>query len=449
MQMTSRSRSLWHLSLIATLLLWESWISVAALHAADPKTWINEDSRLQSLIDLYKHFHQHPELSLQEVETSARLAEELKRIGAEVTTSVGGYGVVAVLKNGAGPTVLLRADMDALPVVEETQLPYASKVMTKNDRGQEVGVMHACGHDIHITNLVGVARYLSANKEAWKGTVVFICQPAEERGDGAKMMLDAGLFQRFPRPDYALALHVDSKIAAGRVGYHAGYSSAFVDSIDLTVRGKGGHGAQPERTIDPIVQAAHLIVDLQTIVSREISPFEPAVITVGSIHGGAQYNVIGNSCHLQLTVRSYSDKVRQHLLSAIRRKAQAAAASANAPEPLIELSDGTPAVFNNEQLVDRLVPVFVRVLGKENVVPSELTMGGEDFSRYSLAGVPSMLFRLGGVEAKRLASLSEGGKVPPSLHSPLFYPDAPQVLETGLVAMSSAVLELLPAKQSK
>lgn len=447
--MKSRQPSRVRFGSFVALLFCGAALIACDLQAADPRAWLKENSRLKALVELYQHFHRNPELSLQEVETSKRLADELKQVGATVTTGVGGHGVVAILKNGAGPTVLLRADLDALPVTEETQLPYASRVTAKNDRGQEVGVMHACGHDIHVTNLIGVARYLAANRDAWQGTLFFIGQPAEERGDGAKLMLDAGLFQKFPRPDFALALHVDSKIAAGRVGYHAGYSSAFVDSIDITIRGKGGHGAQPERAIDPILQAAHLIVDLQSIVSREVSPFEPAVITVGSIHGGAQYNVIPNSCHLQLTVRSYSDKVRQILLTGIRRKAQAAAASANAPEPIIELSDGTPAVFNNEQLVDRLVPVFERVLGKEQVVPAELTMGGEDFSRYHLAGVPSFLFRLGGVEAKRLASLTEGGKLPPSLHSSLFYPDAEPALETGVVAMSSAVLELLPPKSGK
>jgi hippurate hydrolase len=328
-------------------------------------------------------------------------------------------------------------------------LPYASKVKTTDETGAEVGVMHACGHDIHITNLIGVARYLAANKSAWQGTVMFIGQPAEEFGSGARLMLDAGLFKKFPRPDYALALHVDSTLAAGRVGYRAGYSLANVDSVDITLKGRGGHGAFPHTTIDPIVEAARLVLDLQTIVGREIKPTEPAVITVGSIHGGTKHNIIGDTCHLQLTVRSYSDKVRKHLLAAIRRKALATAASSGAPEPTITVSDGTPALFNDERLVNRIVPVFVHLFGEENVAASEASMGGEDFSEYGVAGVPIFMFRLGSVDAKRLAEFQESGKTPPSLHSPKYYPDPQQALETGVAAMSAAVLELLPANPSK
>ena len=422
-----------------------AWAPRSAASADEPKAWAA--AHLKELLTLYKHFHQHPELSLEERETAARVAEELEEAGAEVTAGVGGHGVVGVMANGKGPTILIRTDLDALPVTEQTQLTYASTVKVKNARGIETGVMHACGHDIHITSLIGVARYLNENKDRWQGTVVFIGQPAEERGEGALQMLNAGLFERFPKPDYALAMHVDSTLAAGKLGYLAGYTLANVDSVDIKLRGRGGHGAFPHTTVDPIVQAAKLILDLQTIVSREIKPTEPAVVTVGSIHAGTKHNVIGDECDLQLTVRSYSDEVRQHLLKAIRRKAAAAAASAGAPEPSVEVTEGTPAMYNDEQLVERVVPVFRQAFGDERVVPSEPSMGGEDFSRYGLAGVPIFMFRVGSVEAKRLAGYERIGQEPPSLHSAVYYPDAEPTLETGVAAMASAALELLQAEQ--
>lgn len=417
------------------------------LLADEPTAWAT-GGNLQQLVTLYRHFHQTPELSLHEKQTAARLAKELSATGAKVTAGVGGHGVVAVVTNGKGPTLLIRTDLDALPVTERTDLAYASKVVAKDDQANEVGVMHACGHDIHITSLVGVARYLTENKDRWAGTVVFIGQPAEEKGEGAKLMLDAGLFEKFPRPDYALALHVDPSLASGSVGYLAGYALANVDSVDITIRGKGGHGAFPHMTVDPIVEAARLVLDLQTIVSREIKPTEPAVVTVGSIQGGAKHNIISDKCQLQLTVRSYSDDVRKHLLAAIKRKALATAASSGAPEPTVEVSEGTPAMFNDKDLVERLTPVFRRVFGDERVVPSEPSMGGEDFSRYGLAGVPSFMFRIGAVEQKRLDRYEQLGQTPPSLHSPLFYPDAEPTLATGVTAMASAALDLLSKERA-
>ncbi|HVA44980.1 MAG TPA: amidohydrolase [Pirellulales bacterium] len=416
--------------------------SPTPLLAADPADWVQGDN-LEQLVALYRHFHSHPELSMQEKETAARLAKELQASGAKVTQNVGGYGVVAVMENGKGKTLLIRTDLDALPVTERTDLVYASKVTVKGAGGLETGVMHACGHDIHITSLVGVARYLAANKDKWTGTVVFIGQPAEERGEGAKAMLDDGLFTRFPRPDFALALHVDSTLASNKVGYLAGYALANVDSVDIVVRGKGGHGAFPHMTIDPIVEAARLIVDLQTLVSREMKPTEPAVVTVGSIHGGTKHNVIADTCHLQLTVRSYSDEVRQKLIDGIKRKAKASAASSGAPEPTVTVTEGTPAMYNDDKLVARLVPVFRKTFGDDCVLPSEPSMGGEDFSRYGLAGVPSFMFRVGALEEKRLARYQQLGQIPPSLHSPLFYPDAELTLATAVTAMSTAALDLL------
>jgi metal-dependent amidase/aminoacylase/carboxypeptidase family protein len=342
----------WLLILVAAALL-----APGIARCEDPKTWT--ERHLDDLVALYRHLHANPELSFQEKETSARMARELAQTGADITTGVGGYGVVAVLKNGVGPTVMVRADMDALPITEETGLAFASTVRgweklgpapsrrgkTQRIRwiarclsqffpnlhgpskeGIEVGVMHACGHDVHMTNLIGVARYLAAHKDRWQGTLVMIAQPAEERGSGARAMLKDGLFERFPRPDFALALHVDATLPTGTVGCRGGYVMANVDSVDITVRGRGGHGAHPQTTIDPIVQAAQLVLALQTIVSREIDPIEPAVVTVGSIHGGTKHNIIADTCHLQLTVRSYSDQVRSQLRSSIERKARAVAA---------------------------------------------------------------------------------------------------------------------------
>ena len=413
----------------------------ATANADEPAAWVDEN--LRELVELYRHFHQSPEVSFEEKETSKRLAAELRAAGAEVTRNIGGHGVVAILKNGDGPMLMLRTDLDALPVTEQTGLAYASKVSIRTKKGVQTGVMHACGHDVHITNQIGVARYLAANKDRWRGTVMFIGQPAEERGAGAKAMLDDGLFKRFGKPDFAVALHVSSDTATGTVGYRAGYALANVDSVDITMRGRGGHGAYPHMTIDPVVQAAHLVIDLQSIVSREIKPIEPAVITVGSIHGGTKHNIIGNECHLQITVRSYSEKVRKQLLSAIRRKAKAAAISAAAPEPVVKISEGTPSLFNNKALVGRVVTVFERVVGKDNVQPAEPSMGGEDFSRYGKAGVPIFMYRLGSIDPKRLKRYETLGQKPPSLHSPLYYPDVKMTLRTGVTTMSSAVLELL------
>ena len=412
--------------------------------ADDPATWLK--SNFDGLARLYFHFHKNPELSFQEKETSERFAKELKAIGAEVTTNVGGYGVVAILKNGKGPTVMVRADLDGLPITEKTGQTYASTKRVKNESGATVGVMHACGHDVHMTNLIGVARYLSANKSKWQGTVMFIGQPAEERGSGAIAMLKAGLFTKWKKPDYALAIHVNPTLPSGKIAYRAGYAMANVDSVDIQIFGKGGHGAYPHTTIDPIVQSARLILDLQTIVSREIKPIEPAVITVGSIHGGTKHNIIPDDCKLQLTVRSYSDKVRQQLIDSIKRKARAVAQSVGAKEPVVKVSEGTPSLSNDAKLANRLRPVFQKALGKENVQDTEPVMGGEDFSQYGRAGVPSLMFHLGAIEKGRLDQYKERKMTPPSLHTATFYPDMEKTLKTGIVAMSNAVMHLLPRK---
>jgi len=374
------------------------------------------------------------------------MAQELRDLGIAATPSVGGHGVVGVLKNGPGKTLLLRADMDALPVAEQTGLPYASKVRVTDARGATVGVMHACGHDIHMTNLVGVARYLAANRDRWSGTVVFLFQPAEEMGAGAESVIADGLLVRFPRPDFAVALHVAADAPVGQLGYRAGSAMANVDSVDITIKGRGGHGASPETTIDPVVIAAKLILDLQTIVSREVKPIHPAVVTVGSIHGGTKHNIISDECRLQLTLRSLTPEVRKQLQDAVRRKAQAAAASAGAAEPTIEVSEGTPALTNDPELTARVAGVLKRVFGDEHVVEGEPVMGGEDFGRYGLAGVPICMFRLGSVSQQRLDEFADRNEPPPSLHSPLYYPDAAETLTVGVPAIASVAIDLLPRK---
>lgn len=410
--------------------------------AEDLSDWLKRET--PQLAQIYKELHQSPELSFEEEKTAARMTKLMRELGMEVTPNIGGHGVVCVLKNGDGKTLLLRADMDALPVAEETGLDYASKVRVRDTRGATVGVMHACGHDIHLTNLIGAVRYLASRRDEWQGTLVAIFQPAEERGAGAKAMIADGLLRRFPRPDYAIAMHVSGDTPTGTVEYRAGYAHANVDSVDITVRGRGGHGAKPESTIDPIVIAARLIVDLQSIVSREIAPIEPAVITVGSIHGGTKHNIIGDTCHLQLTVRSYSPEVRKHLISSIRRKALAAAQSADAPEPEISTTEGTPSLYNDPDLVERLVPVLKDVIGADRVKETTPSMGGEDFGRIGREGVPIVMLKLGTVTQKRLDAFAAEGIPAPSLHSPKYYPDYEPSIVTGVTTLVTAALELLP-----
>jgi hippurate hydrolase len=395
---------------------------------------------------LYKHIHSNPELSRQEVKTAARLAKELKDLGFTVTEKVGGTGVVGVLKNGDGPTVLVRTDMDALPVTEATGLPYASKVRVRDKNDNEVGVMHACGHDMHMTCWVGTARVLASMKDKWQGTLVFIGQPAEEVGAGARMMLSDGLFKNFPRPDYCLALHCAADLPHGTVGYTTGQALANVDSVDVTVRGKGGHGAAPHTTIDPVVIAARIVLDLQTIVSRETNPTDPAVVTVGSIHGGSKHNIIPSEVKLQITVRTTKDATRKHTLEAIERIAKAAAAAAGAPEPVVKVDpeEFTPALVNDAKLTDRTVAVFKEVLGADRVRERRPVMGGEDFSRYGREGVPIFLFWLGTMPPGRVAEAArEGGAPLPSLHSALYHPVPEPSIKTGVLAMSMAVLNLM------
>jgi len=407
------------------------------------------DAEYPSLFEFYKHLHANPELSFHEAQTATRLASELKQAGFEVSTGVGGFGVVAVLRNGPGPTVLVRTDLDALPVKEQTGLPYASQVITKDDAGNEVSVMHACGHDIHMTTLVGTARALAAEKSAWNGTLVLIGQPAEERGSGARAMLADGLFTRFPKPDYCLALHDKSDLPAGTVGTTPGAALANVDSVDITVRGVGGHGSAPETAKDPIVLASQIVLALQTIVSREISPHDPAVVTVGSIHGGTKHNIIPDEVKLQLTVRSYNETTRAKLLAAIKRIAHGQALAAGVPEGLLPevrfSEDQTPATYNDPSLTERVTKAMRKVLPADRIVTVKPVMGGEDFSEYGRTAdkIPICLFWLGGVKQETYDAAHREGKPLPSLHSPFWAPDPEPTIKTGVTAMTAAVLDLM------
>jgi hippurate hydrolase len=409
------------------------------------ETWI--EKTVSQHVELYQWLHTHPEVSLQEKETAAKLAEVWRAGGLDVTQGVGGHGIVGILKNGPGPVVMLRTDLDALPVEERTGLPYASTAKVELPDGSQSGVMHACGHDLHMTCVTAAGRFLADHRDAWSGTLMLIGQPAEERGLGAKAMLNDGLFQRFPKPDFALALHVESATPAGTVSLRPGYMLANVDSVDIVVRGKGGHGAAPDTTVDPIVQAAELVLSLQGIVAREVKPTEPAVVTVGAIHGGTKHNIIGETCQLQLTVRSYSQEVRDKVLGAIRRRAEGIAKAWGAPPPDISLSEGTPALKNDEGLTERMRAMLTAMLGSDRVAQAEQVMGGEDFSQYGLAGVPISMIRLGVIAPERLARYTKLGTTPPSLHSPEFYPDLDGSLATGVTTLSIGALELMPPKR--
>jgi hippurate hydrolase len=434
---------------IATLASLLAASLVSPVRAAEPpraERWF--DKQLGAVESLYRELHAHPELSGREVRTSKRIAEELRRAGAEVTANVGRTGVVGVIRNGRGPTVLVRAEMDALPVTEQTLLPYASVETALNEKGSRVGVMHACGHDLHMANLVGTARWLADHRTRWAGTVVLIAQPAEEFGSGARWMLADGLYTRFPKPDFALALHVAHDLQTGKVGYHPGPTMAGTTSVTVTVNGRGGHGALPHTTVDPIVMASALVLDLQTIVSREVNPLDPAVVTVGSIQGGSESNVIPDSVRLKLTLRAFRPEVHGLLVEGIRRRAGALAQGHDAPPPLVEVGGGVPPLVNDPALVQRVVPALVRDLGQSDVVDVQPEMIAEDFGLYGQDGVPTFMFRLGTASPLAISKAQSGSEPLPSLHSPRFAPDAAPALRTGIEAMTAAVTALLPPPQA-
>jgi amidohydrolase len=394
---------------------------------------------------LYMDLHRHPELSGHEQQTAAKLAAELRGLGYTVTTGVGGTGVVGILKNGDGPVVMLRTELDALPVEEKTGLPYASTVRTKDDKGADVGVMHACGHDIHMASWMGTARIMADTRARWRGTLMLIGQPAEETGAGAKSMLADGLFTRFARPDYALAVHDDARYPAGIIGFHAGPILSHVNSVKITIFGRGGHGARPESTVDPIVIAARTVMALQTIVSRETSPFDPAVVTVGSIHGGTRPNIIPAEVTLELSVRALSEEVRKHSLSAIERITKAEAAAAGAPrEPLIEISEGGYALVNDPALTQRVAAALLRELGARQVMDMPPEMASEDFSEFQRAGVPTLMLRIGAVEQAKYDAAMTSGDSLPSLHSAFFAPDRRPTIKAAVAAEVIALRELMP-----
>jgi hippurate hydrolase len=433
----------------------------AAVAAAMPALAANVDQsiahELPGLVGIYKQIHANPELSHGEEKTSALLAGELRKAGYKVTERVGkypdgsqAYGVVGILENGPGPRLLIRADMDALPIIEETGVPYASKVRLRNAAGVETGVMHACGHDIHTTTLIGTARLLAATRDQWHGTVMLVGQPAEESIDGAHAMVADGLYERFGKPDNIIALHDTPGHAAGQVGVTSGPTTAAVSSIDVVLRGIGGHGAEPQNSKDPVVMAGQFIVQLQTIVSRQQNPRDPAVVTVGSIHGGTRRNIIPYEVKLELTARSYSDKSMQIILDGIRRTADAVALAAGVPEdrkPIVTVHEreSASAVVNNPALNARVRAALVKSLGETNVFDDDPVMNSEDFGAFGLAGykIPTVMFALGVSDPDKFAAAQAAGKALPGAHTSRFEPAPEPSLRTGVKAMTAVATALL------
>ena len=414
------------------------WIFAADAHSTD-----------FDRLAFYKHLHANPELSFQEQKTAALLAETWRKAGFDVTENVGGFGVVGLLRNGDGTTVMLRMDTDGLPVEEQTGLSYASTARAIEQTGQEVSVMHACGHDVHMTVGTETALALAERRNEWSGTLMVIAQPAEERGAGARAMLSEGLFERFAKPDYNLSLHTLANLPAGQIGYVPGWMMANVDSVDITIKGIGGHGAYPHNAKDPIVLAAAIIMDLQTLVSRDIHPVEPGVVTVGSIHAGTKHNIIPDQAKLQLTVRSYSDATRNTLLQGIERIAlnnAEALGFGSDLAPVVTVKDEyTPALWNDPDLVARGVAVMRETIGDDNVVEVSKEMGGEDFARYGRTedNIPSFMIRVGVVPEAKWQAYQAGDMSLPSLHSPFFAPDPDKAIGTGVAVMTAMAIDLL------
>ena len=427
-------------------------LAASVLAAPAGAATLNESIRddMPSLMTLYRDLHANPELSMQEVRSPAKLAAEMRKLGFTVTEKVGKTGVVAVMKNGGGPVLMLRADMDGLPIVEQTGLPFSSKVRAVARSGVETGVMHGCGHDTHMTAFIGAARRLAAMKEQWAGTLVMVLQPGEETSEGASAMLADGLFTRFPKPDAAIAFHDAAALPAGVIGVTPGYALANVDSVDISVKGVGGHGAYPQTTKDPIVLASRIVTTLQTLVSRENDPANPAVVTVGSFLAGAKHNIISDEAKLQLTVRSYTPEVRKLLLDGIKRIARGEAIAAGMPDdrmPVVTVreAEATPATFNTEKLSARALELFTGHFGAQRVMKTPAVMGGEDFSRFWLAdkSIESLIFWVGGTPLDKWKAAGGNPQKLPSLHSPFWAPDAEAVISTATEAMTLAALDVL------
>ena len=400
------------------------------------------------LKSLYLDIHQNPEISLMEKETSKKLANELEKIGFEVTRNFGGYGVVGIFKNGNGPTILYRTDMDALPMKEKTALSYASQIITKNFDGNDVGTMHSCGHDMHMTVWTGTARALVERKNEWKGTIIMIGQPAEEIGAGAAMMLNEGLFEKYPIPDYGIALHSSPTIPSGKVGFGKGYTMANTESVDIKVFGQGAHGASPHMSIDPIVTASIIVMELQTIVSRNINPLDDAVITVGSFQGGTKHNIIPDEVKLQLTIRTYKEEVRKLIHKRIKEICNGIASSMGLdksqwPEVIIP-EKYTPANFNDSKLVDLMMNSSKEIIGANNVIVSDPQMVGEDFSRFgnTKEKIPTVLYWLGTVPDDRMKKYEAGNYALPGLHSPFYYPEIERSIITGIKVNTQAMIKI-------
>jgi amidohydrolase len=424
-----------------------------AMAAAPQPAIAGLDALYPSLDALYRDLHQNPELSLQEEKTAAKMASQLRAIGFEVTERVGGHGVVGVLRNGNGPTIMVRTDMDALPVREQTKLPYASTVTVRDAAGNPVPVMHACGHDIHMASWVGAAALLAQAKDKWQGTLVFIGQPAEEVLQGANLMVKDGLLTRFPKPDIVLGLHDSNFLPAGQIGIVSGPASAASNAVDITFHGKGGHGAAPHTTIDPLLMAARTVVTLQTIVSREMNPFDPAVVTVGTMHAGTKRNIISDEAKVELTVRSYKPEVQKHLLTSIARIAKGEAAAAGAarePSVVVDPLEASEVVVNDPALAARLTSALRRTFGEANVLPISPSSASEDFGVFGrVAGVPSIQLRIGAIEPGEFARAKAAGTLLPSPHSPFFAPDRERTIRSGVAALTSSVLDLAAAPAAK
>ncbi|KAA1158275.1 M20 metallopeptidase family protein [Pseudoalteromonas distincta] len=410
---------------------------------------LNLSKAMPAIEKFYLDLHQSPELSYHEQKTGKKIADRLTQLGFKVTSNVGGFGVVGIYKNGEGPTVMIRTDTDGLPIIEQTGKSYASKVKVIDEHGSKVGVMHGCGHDIHMSSFIGTAEQLIAHKKQWQGTLMMVAQPAEEVGGGAKAMLSEGLFSKYAKPDHIIALHVSASVPAGKVSMKNEYTMASVDSVDITIKGKGGHGAYPHTTIDPVVIAARTVLALQTITSRELSPLEPSVITVGSIHGGSKHNVISDEVKLQLTLRSYNPDVRSAQIAAIKRITAGIAQSAglnesNYPVIYVHEDESIPSTYNNPAQTDIVRNSIASAIGDTNVLETQAVMAGEDFGLYGRTdeNIPITLFWLGGVNQAKYADSIKTGEVLPSLHSSKFAPDYKVAIPTGIKAMSNAAVAL-------
>jgi amidohydrolase len=418
----------------ATMLPAHAEIDVITLKAAIEKSVEADYPKLDAL---YKDIHGHPEIAFQEVKTAAKLATEMRALGFEVTEHVGKTGLVAIYKNGEGPTIMVRTELDALPMEEKTGLAYASHDKT-DWNGRETFVAHSCGHDIHMASWVGTAKTLVGLKDRWQGTLMFIAQPAEETGSGAKAMLDDGVFTRFKKPDFGFALH-DGAFAYGNILYRAGIGSSNSDSLYIKFLGRGGHGAAPQATIDPVMIAARFVVDLQSVISREKDPTEFGVVSIGAIHGGTAENIIPDDVRLFGTIRTFKPEVRAKMLAGIERTAKAAAVMSGAPAPEIKITEGAKAVMNDPAVVETAAKVLKTAFGdKFNTSPPGTP--SEDFSEFVNTGVPSMFFNIGVYEPERVAAARSGGPPLPSNHSPLFAPVPKPTIETGIEAMTLAVL---------